>query len=65
MRYIFCMCVCSLRYPACRAQAPYYMYIVICGPSVFKIFSHIISHTAIFSGVGVGVGNVLNTEGVF
>jgi len=27
--YIFRACICSLRYPACNAHAPYY--IVICG----------------------------------
>jgi len=34
-------CVCSLKYPACTAHAPYY--IVTCGPSVSTIFSHITS----------------------
>ena len=36
--YVFWMCVCSLSYPACNANAPYY--IAICGLSGFTIFSH-------------------------
>ena len=35
--YIFWVCVCSLRHPACNAHAPYY--IVICGLSGCTIFS--------------------------
>jgi hypothetical protein len=52
-------CVCSLRYPACKAHAPYY--IVICGLSGSIIFFPIISYTAIFAGRG----EVLNIKGVF
>ena len=39
--YIFCVCVCSLSYPACNAHVPYFM--VICGLSVSTTFLHIIS----------------------
>ena len=39
--YIFCVCVCNLSYPVCKAHAPYY--IVICGPSDCTIFLHYIS----------------------
>jgi hypothetical protein len=38
--YMFCMCVCSLSYPAYKAHAP--SYIVIChlsGPTVFFLFT--------------------------
>jgi len=35
--YIFWMCVCSLRYPACNACTPYS---VTCGLSDYSIFSH-------------------------
>ena len=38
------MCVCSLRYPACKAHTPYYT--VICGLTGSTIFLHIISLTA-------------------
>jgi len=38
--YIFWVCICSLRYPACKAHAPYY--IVICGVSGSADFFHII-----------------------
>jgi len=35
------VCVCSLRYPACKAHAPYYR--VICGLPRSTVFFHIIS----------------------
>jgi len=55
--YIFRVCVCSLRYPACNAHAPHY--IVICGLSGSTIFLHIISQTVrFFGGRGVGWGGV-------
>jgi hypothetical protein len=31
MYCIFCVCICSLNYPACKAHAPYY--IIVCGLS--------------------------------
>jgi len=34
--YIFWVCICSLRYPACKAHALYY--IVVCGLSGYIIF---------------------------
>jgi hypothetical protein len=40
--YIFWVCVCGLRYPACNAHAPF----VINGLFVSTIFFHIISQTA-------------------
>jgi len=39
-------CVCSHRYPACSAHAPYY--IVICSLFSCAIFLHIVSYTAFF-----------------
>ena len=43
-----CVCVCSLRYPSCPAQAPHY--IATYGLSTSTKFPHIISQTAQFSG---------------
>jgi len=39
--YIYWVCVCSLRYPACIAHAP--CYIVICGLSASTVFFHIVT----------------------
>ena len=39
--YLFWVCICSLKYPAWDAHAPYY--IVICGLTRSAIFFHIIS----------------------
>jgi hypothetical protein len=39
--YMFCVCDCSLSYPACNAHAPYY--IIISYPSAFNIYFHITS----------------------
>jgi len=47
-KYLYGVCVCSLRYPACRALAPYYT--VICGLSGPAILFHIISLITRFSG---------------
>jgi len=44
--HILRVCVCSLRYPACNANALYY--IVICGLPASTIFIHIISQTTLF-----------------
>jgi hypothetical protein len=39
--YIFWVCVCSLRYPACNMHAPYYMDIVACLALLYlSTFSH-------------------------
>jgi len=43
--YIFWVCVCSLRYPACYAHAPYCHLWHVCS----AIFSHIIPLTERFS----------------
>jgi hypothetical protein len=40
------VCVCSLRYPACNANALYF--IVICGMPASTLFIHIISQTTLF-----------------
>jgi hypothetical protein len=45
--YIYCVCVCSLSYPAYNAHAPFHF--VICGLSDFTILFPIISQTARFS----------------
>jgi hypothetical protein len=42
--YLNSMCLCSLRYPACKAHAQYYT--IICRLSMSTVFSHIISWTA-------------------
>jgi len=34
--YAICMCVCSLRYPACNAHAPYYYLLPV---PLYKIFT--------------------------
>ena len=41
-----CVLACSLTYPACKTQAPYY---VVCGLSGFTTIFDIISQTAPFS----------------
>ena len=41
--YIFSVCVCSVRYPACNARAPYYS--VICGLAGYTIFFLIVLHS--------------------
>ena len=43
LRITYSECVCSLRYPACKAHAPHY--IVICSLSGSTVFFHIISQT--------------------
>ena len=40
------MCVCSLNYPACKAQAP--CHIVICGLSDSTMFPHYVTNGTIF-----------------
>ena len=44
--YIFWVCVCSLSYPACNANAPYY--IIVCGLWGSCILFHIISQAVRF-----------------
>jgi len=48
MCYIFCVCVCSLRYPAGNAHAQYY--IVICGLPDCHILPHFLLNGTIFRG---------------
>ena len=44
--YTECVCVCSLRYPACSARAPYY--VVFCGLPGCTVSSHILINGTIF-----------------
>jgi hypothetical protein len=44
--HILVVCLCSLRYPACKAHAPYY--IVTCGLSGLQYFSTLSNSTARF-----------------
>ena len=43
--YTTCVCICSLRYPACNAQAPYYH--LWPGP-LYSIFPHYLINGTIF-----------------
>lgn len=56
--YIFCVYVCCLSYPECKAHE--LCYIAICGPSATTIRFHLKSHTSPFSG-GEG-GGVMGVE---
>jgi len=54
--YIFCALVCSLRYPACNAHAPYCH---PCPAPLYNIFPHYLINGTIF------VKKLLNTKCVF
>jgi hypothetical protein len=42
--YIFWVCVCSLRYPACNAHAPFYLW----PAPLYKMFPHYLINGTIF-----------------
>ena len=51
---MYCQCVCSLRYPACNAHAPYY--IVICYIAMPGVVDHLAVKN-VAQGAPLGGGN--------